>query len=89
MDKIHTIQDGLDEIKADWEVSSLDEKQNYVLELGEMAADATEILTIPGTKLLRDVGLLRDHIERQILPAQQRRNVDARLREQQMPGASL
>ena len=88
MDKINTIRDGLDVIKADWEGSSLDEKQNYVLELDEMAADATDILTIPGTNLLRDVGLLRDHIERQILPAQHRRTVDARLRDQQIPGES-
>lgn len=89
MEKIDTLQLGLDEIKADWQASSLDEKQNYVLELDEMAADATEIQSISGTQLLRDVGVLRDRIERQILPAQQKRTVDARMREQQLPGASL
>lgn len=89
MDPIHVMQHGLDEIKADWEVSSLDEKQNYVIELQEMATEATAIQSISGTKLLRDVGLLREHIERQILPAQQKRIVDARMREQRLPGARL
>jgi hypothetical protein len=77
--KTHTMRHDLDEIKADWRASSLDEKQNYVLELDEMAVDALQFQGLVGTRLLRDVGRLRDHIEQQILPAQRQRNLDARL----------
>lgn len=89
MKSMQTLQHNLDEIKENWPDSSLDEKQKYVLELDEMQAGATELRSIPGTKLLRDVGLLRDHIEQQILPAQQKRTVDSRLDGQKLPGESL
>lgn len=82
INKTHTMQHGLDEIKADWRASSLEEKQNYVLELDEMAVDAMEFQGILGVKLLHDVGRLRDHIEEQILPAQLQRKLDARLGEE-------
>jgi len=41
----------LDEIKANWPDSSLEEKQTYVLELDATPAGATELRSIPGTKL--------------------------------------
>ena len=76
MDRLLTMQKGLDEIRADWQASSLDEKQNYVLELGEMATDAKEMRGVSGEALLHDVDSLRHHIERQIVPAQQKRKRD-------------
>lgn len=89
MDETQTLQQNFDEIKGDWQDSSLDEKQNYVLELDEMEARAIEIQSIRGTSLVRDVGLLRDHIGRQILPGQQKRNVDSRLADEKLPGERL
>jgi hypothetical protein len=87
-ENVQTLQSNLAEIKEDWPESSLDEKQNYVLELSELQVDAAEIPSVSGAELANEAGRLRDHIEDEVWAALQKREADSRREEQKQPGES-
>ena len=76
MDKLLPFRRNYREIEVDWTEGSLDEKQNYILELRELEADVTEILGGPASLLVGEIRDLRGHIQQAIVPAQHKRSMD-------------